>query len=73
MSSNSILLEAMYVRVLAPIYYACTNHENYLRAIIISLVGKYVVNTIRGQNLFEEIRYIWNEAAGISFSTLLLQ
>ena len=54
-----------------PYTYARANCES--RAIIISLVGKYVVNTIQGRNLFEEIRYIWNVAAGISFSTHLLQ
>ena len=52
------LFEARYARALAPIYCVyctCANCENYLRAVIISLVGKCAVNTIRGRNLVEEI------------------
>ena len=52
---NFILLEAMYAVVLALIYYACAtcNCENYSRAIIILLVGKYATYTIQGQTQFE--------------------
>ena len=54
----------IYARVLSAIYCACTNWENNLRVIIMSLVGevscKYYsrVNAIWGQNLFEEMWYI---------------
>ena len=53
MSSNSTLFAAMYAGVLAPLYCACANCENYSRAIIISFVGKYAANTTRGRLQFE--------------------
>ena len=57
-SNNSILFEGRYARALAPIYYVycpCTDCENFLRAIIVSLIGKCVASTIQGRNTVEEI------------------
>ena len=70
MSSNSSLLEAMFAGVFAPIHYECTNCENYSRVITILLVGKYAVNTIRGQIQFEGEIYF--RKYGIYYNNMLI-